>query len=974
MTSSKSETTGSSVALENTNQSAFDLNVLKNALAIFLIALLVRLWFNFGTEHVNAFNNADASEYLRYATALSKLNWLHPVYGPEWKEFVISGPAFPFALWLFNFLSFQPYSAANFITPLILQSIVSAGICSFSYLTALRLFGKNPATFTAIASVIYPAFIVNSGRLYSEVFATFLLSVALWLYASAQRQPVNQKLKQAPSWLIYFALGITVTLLQLTRSAMLLFSVFTAGFVLLAPLFESQNIALENGTGRSRTQQIKRGATHLAAFLLGFAMVTAPWLVFEKSAFNRTNLVVDRTGNYNLFIGTATKIQGFLSYPYPDGAGIQAKSFGTLIKEAYRERPGAFVKLMLDKPARLFKFPWNDYRTPIGPIGFNLQVLLHEFLILMAVVGLCLGFATSNGFLASNLLAGRLYLLFAFLLNLPYLAFITVPRYNLMAMPVLIIFAGVGFCTLLKLVEQVPKSTATSTANEGSAKERLIEAAKSQTADEIEAPELSLREKIDLILPQLATMSTVFLFVYLRDDLRPDAIFAGSTPLSIYLVQASPISRGIISGIAGIILFASLYLCISKLASVRDGRLARTITVLCAAGLLPLLFLPQRSNGRFGEAILNVSPLAGGKSQMINGSIPLGDETVGAQDQLYLLIDSDKAQILDRQIKVKAGDTEVKTAPIPGLAALDDWNYLKVRPDGTAYLDGTYIFDCMTQTGDMTNLDVRQWYLLPLPPDVVQKANSDKRLDLTLAIEPPDREQNQPVTFFGKDKGKLGPALALYSWEKAFYGVENDHGLTDSRMDERYSRCQPISWEALVDGRSEKLEGIDLNIHLLKVTAPAKQELTDLQNQTTIPTGPVNSQQQTRLADSISGKSAVSLPIAKEMLKTSMQLAELHIDYPPGYDKNAHFVAGLSTTKPQFDLSWVDENGLKCTMLLPWTKIPQEHFAIAIPLKIQNIKGHDIKLNGSYIDDHCTITLKLKDLVEHPLFGPHKLY
>jgi hypothetical protein len=975
VTAARSETAASAAALENSNQSALDMNALKNALAIFLMALLVRLWFNFGTDHVNAFSNADASEYLRYATALSKLNWLHPVYGPEWKEFVISGPVFPFALWLFNFFSLQPYSAANFITPLIFQSIVSAAIASFSYLTALRLFGKNPATFTAIASIIYPAFIVNSGRLYSEVFATFLLSVALWLYAIAQRQPVNQKPKQARPWIIYLALGVTVTLLQLTRSAMLLFTVFTAGFVLLAPLFEGNNIALDSDSGSTKSQRLKRGAKHFAAFLLGFALVTVPWLVFEKSAFNRTNLVVDRTGNYNLFIGTSTKIQGFLSYPYPDGAGIQSKSFSTLIKEAYKERPSAFIKLMMDKPARLFKFPWNDYRTPIGPIGFNLQVLLHEFLILMAVVGLCLGFATSNGYLASNLLAGRLYLLFAFLLNLPYLAFITVPRYNLMAMPVLIIFAAVGFCTLLKLVEQNPRATTKADLKTKTESDQVVlsqteekGSKPSPKTEENEEPELSIRERLDSMLPQIAAMSTVFLFVYLRDDLRPDAIFAGSTPLSIYLVQASSVSRGIIAGTAGVLLFTSLYLCISRLTSARAGRLARALNVICALAILPLLFLPQRSNGRFGEAIINLSAQASGKNQMLKGSIPIDAEPVHDSDQFYLIVDSDKAQILDKYIKVIAGDTELKTAPIPGLAALDDWNYLKVRADGTAYLDGTYIFDCMTQTGDITNLDIRQWYLLPLPPQIVQKSKQNKSLDLSISVEDPGQNQSQQIAMFGRSGGKHGPALALYSWEKAFYGVENDHGLTDSRMDEHYSRVQPTNWQAVVDGRSEKLDGIDLNIHLLKVPGTARVE-PDPQKVEQPDKQPIE-----QAEISATGKTAVSLSVTKNMLKANMQLAELHIDYPEGYDKHAHFVSGLSTTKPQFSLSWLDDKGLKCSMTLPWTKVPQDHFAIAIPLKMQNIKGHDIKLNCSYIDDHCTITIKLKDLPEHPLFAPHKIY
>lgn len=974
MTAARSETAASAAALENSSQSAADMNALKNAMAVFLIALIVRFWFNFGTDHVNAFNNADASEYLRYATALSKLNWLNPIYGPEWKEFVISGPAFPFALWLFNFCSLQPYSPANFITPLVFQSIVSAAIASFIYLTTLRLFGKNPAIFAAIASIIYPAFIVNSGRLYSEVFATFFFSIALWLYAIAQKQPVNQKLKQAQPLIIYFALGVTVTVLQLTRSAMLLFTVFTAAFVLLAPLFEGNNIALDSVGTNSKGQRIKRGAKHFAAFLIGFALITLPWLVFEKSAFNRTNLVVDRVGNYNLFIGTSTKTQGFLSYPYPDGAGIQSKSFSTLIKEAYKERPSAFVKLMLDKPARLFKFPWNDYRTPIGPLGFNLQVLLHEFLILMAVVGLCLGFATSNGYLASNLLAGRLYLLFAFLINLPYLAFITVPRYNLMAMPVLIIFAAAGFCTLLKLVEQNPRANTKADLKIQTNSDQTVQSQTEEKAsksspqiEENEEPELSLRQRLESMLPQIAAMSTVFLFVYLRDDLRPDAIFAGSTPLSIYLVQASTVSRGIIAGTAGLVLFTSLYLCIKRLTSARAGRLAKALTVICAVAILPLLFLPQRSNGRFGEAILNISAQASGKNQMLKGSICMDTQPVHENDQFYLMVDSDKAQILDKYIKVIAGNTELKAAPIPGLAALDDWNYLKVRTDGTAYLDGTYIFDCMTQTGDITNLDVRQWYLLPLPSQVVQQAKQNKSLDIAISVSDPGQNQSQQIAMFGRSDGKHGPALALYSWEKAFYGVENDHGLTDSRMDQHYSRLQPISWQAVVDGKSEKLDGIDLNIHLLEVPG-AHLAKPGLETKPELETKP------DQAIASATGKSAVSLAVTKEMLKANMQLAELHIDYPEGYDKHAHFVSGLSTSRPQFDLSWQDEKGLKCIMNLPWTKVPQEHFAIAIPLKMQNIKGHDIKLNCSYIDDHCTITIKLKDLPEHPLFAPHKIY
>ena len=69
-------------------------------------ALIILLWFNFATNHVNAFSAADASEYLRYATALSQVNWLSPNFAQEaFKEFIITGPTFPLVLVAFNWLT-----------------------------------------------------------------------------------------------------------------------------------------------------------------------------------------------------------------------------------------------------------------------------------------------------------------------------------------------------------------------------------------------------------------------------------------------------------------------------------------------------------------------------------------------------------------------------------------------------------------------------------------------------------------------------------------------------------------------------------------------------------------------------------------------------------------------------------------------------------------------------------------------------
>src|SRR5262249_49698203 len=128
----------------------------------------------------------------------------------------------------------------------------------------------------------------------------------------------------------------------------------------------------------------------LALTLAGMSILLVPWLVFEKAAYNKLSLTVDRVGHYNLFIGTNTATQGFLSYPYPDGRGIEEKSFATLIMQAAKRSASRFFKLVLDKPARLLKAPWNDFRCPIGPFEYKAQVALHEAILLLSIIGVLL--------------------------------------------------------------------------------------------------------------------------------------------------------------------------------------------------------------------------------------------------------------------------------------------------------------------------------------------------------------------------------------------------------------------------------------------------------------------------------------------------------------------------------------------------------------------------------------------------------
>src|SRR5262249_48186724 len=154
----------------------------------------IRIWFNFFASHVNCYASCDASEYLRNAVALGQFLAQLPVVfkdalaclagsaSPQAAEsvrsfvtplndFYISGPVFPAFLLGCFLLTGTPPGTDAWMAPLAVQSLLSAFTCIFIALAAEHAFERKVGYAAGIMSVIYPAFIVNSGRLYTETFA-----------------------------------------------------------------------------------------------------------------------------------------------------------------------------------------------------------------------------------------------------------------------------------------------------------------------------------------------------------------------------------------------------------------------------------------------------------------------------------------------------------------------------------------------------------------------------------------------------------------------------------------------------------------------------------------------------------------------------------------------------------------------------------------------------------------------------------
>ncbi len=861
---------------------------------LFAAALVIRLWFNFGTEHINSAASSDASEYLRYATALSKLNWSGLTFGPEWKEFVITGPAFPFFLWCCSFATFSPVDSQHLDVYLVAQSAISALTALLIAVIGNNVWNKKVGLVGGYLAAFYPAFIVNSGRLYSETFATCIEVAALAILTTSK--PQEQKYK-------YALLGALLVVLQLTRSSMIL---FTAASIVLAFVAGAQASSLSKINWRS-------AITNLAIVLLGSLAVLAPWLWFEKTAFDKVSLVVDRVGHYNLFVGTNSTIQGFLSYPYPDGRGIEKKSFFSLVKEAYKTSPNRFLKLMLDKPARLYKFPWNDFRTPIGPIKMAGQVAFHQIILLLAIIGLGLGLIFSP---KEKHILGKAAVIAALAINLPFLAFITVPRYNLMAMPSLILLAAAAACSLISI----------------------------------------LRENKLARAPKVVAASALFLFVFLRDDLRAPFAAGDSSATALYFVQGTDLlTRSLIATIALIILLAGLWLCVNLLA--KQSTKTRAIGHFCIAvlsiALLPLTLFPQRANGRMKEGILTLSRLG----EQINGKIPITNLVAAGQEkrEWFLLVDSDLGQLPRENFNLALNGIKVIAPAMPSIAALDNWNYLKKQNPGKAYLECTYIFDCLSREANLNNSELRQWFVIPISAEQRTKIAKQKTAEITIT-----QNSSSPSNFFSAaEHTKLKnviPSRAIYSWEKAFYGVENDQGLTCPRYDEIVDK-RNSQWSLSYEGKSEVLSDLDLNVRLISVKSNHGQTKTPERH------------------ISVKGTEKTDLPLAKlELQEGELAGVSATLSYAEGYRPEAHFSSELNNVKPHLQLHWLDGDGREQIMEMPYLSKPQPRFSVLLPLDLKQIKGSQFRVSCSYPDKDCQIELAAKVLECHPLFSEQELF
>jgi len=706
---------------------------------LFILALALRLLFNFVWPHVNNFAACDAFEYINNGQALlqvlaqpadfwqksltcligagsaADLHLVKTALAPM-QDFYISGPVFPAFLALIVALSGGTVANVHFLWQALLtgNSVVSALSCVFIALIASELFDRRAARFAGLIAAFYPGFVVNSGRLYSETFAAFVLVVLSYITVRGFRRAGN-------NYPLIFLSGFLAAALQLTRSVM------AALTLALLPITALQQKGL-------------RRVVFLLPFALGFALVALPWLGFQKLAFGGGGLVVDRVGHYNFFIGNNVDTQGWLSYPYPDGRNVDARTFPQLLQLSIKKSPSRWFRLMLDKPLRLFEFPWNDFRTAIGALEFRWQVYYHEALVLLAALGLVLGlFLAPKSAPERRQLLGRIYLAGLFFFHFVYCSFITVPRYNLTAMPELVVFAGAALALLHQLY----------------------------------------RERGSRLRAVLLASTLIFFFALLNNNLLPYLSALGLSAERGWAIQAS---------IRIVFLLVFLAISIKTITSLKGNtKLAIGLATLIAVASIPLLAIPLRANGRYTEWYQNLAASSAPLQQTI--SLPI-DVCRRHPNSLFLLVDTEGVRQPVDGFQLSVNNMQLPGPVLPSMSFAENFDrFLELGPQ-SVQREGERMWDSLTNGAACGNLDLRQWSMIALPDtlvtDAVSKASCANSAQATFSVSVKNTSAN-PQRIYGaydvNDKERLIPSIDVYSWEKVFYGVENPEGLTDTRYD-----------------------------------------------------------------------------------------------------------------------------------------------------------------------------------------------
>ncbi|QQR56374.1 MAG: glycosyltransferase family 39 protein [Candidatus Melainabacteria bacterium] len=722
---------------------------------IFVIALAVRLCFVFADGHLAIAAIGDSSEYLKDAHEFYKVLTNQAEFSSLALMMKQAGCVFPLFLIFSYFISGHIPDGNSVIGPLLGQCLISALSCVLIAMTAKRCWSAPIGFVSAALAIFYPGFIVNCARVLSENLAVFLVTVASYLTVSLiQETNDKNKLKWA------LGLGTTLALLQQTRSALVLFIVPVA-LVLLMQI-------------RSKTFL----KTAISA-VFGFILVLAPVFFLQNLSIGSISFMPDRKQNYNLCVGLDPVGRGWITYPFMSFAALENKSAPQIIKEQMRRNPSEFWSLLLDKPSRLFKFHWNDFRTSIGPVAMSDQIFIHQLLLFLACIGVGFGFFVKSDDLTEGRkkVLSRCFLIGIVAVHSVYVLFSTLPRYGITAMPQILMFAAFGLYAVADLLK-----------NKATRKDGLLVAGTGL------ALLILLRLNIIAVLravPGVTHFNTAF---YLELTIKAIA-YIFFTALLFHLARTS------------------------HNFSKRSGWSVTVIAIL----IMPFTVTHLAVHGRAHE--WKTELVSSGNSIKQNILVPKNKIADLLSRDCFVIIDCQNWHALGQNAEVLVNGQKLNSPVFPLMPLVQNLSTDQEMES---------LFSSLLIGAGGTLHDLRQWYAIALPPailaNIANLSNSRSKPELELEIRNADNQnRSRKSRFFGsyvpKRNQVIIPGLHYYSWDKTFCGVERTDEFSDSRFDEKFLLAE-LSEGKTDLSRHTGFQSGSYNIRLL--AAPKKEPAVEL--------------------------------------------------------------------------------------------------------------------------------------------------
>ncbi len=318
-------------------------------------------------------------------------------------------------------------SSPNYLTVILIQSILSSLTCWLVYMIAESIFQRTAALSAAALTAIYPGLIYYSTQLLSESLFIFLLYSAVALFYRSRNRPGK--------WIL---MGVLLGLASLCRPIALPLT------LLLLPFFAFN---LTHGVRR-----------WLVVFLFT-VLAILPW-TWRNYRIHHQPVLITTYGGANLWLGNYPGSTGYIGSPEGIQTLLRKKGIPEPEKDSlcYRKalsyisnNPGGFLMLS----AKRFLIFWNPIpEKQFGPNRIRGKdtlyriVIAGSFIILLLLAGT--GIAGTSRLWQKTWLLLFLILYFPAILMFYYISF----RYRLPIIPALAILGGEGLLVITSRIFQ----------------------------------------------------------------------------------------------------------------------------------------------------------------------------------------------------------------------------------------------------------------------------------------------------------------------------------------------------------------------------------------------------------------------------------------------------------------------------------------------------------------------------------------